>query len=237
MPPSYRLPTAQSLGRKRDGGKRKWEDWREGKNGSTRIRQTELVPREKSDRSKHLTGTIDFFFSFHSSVFSLPLPLLKARQFERPPEMLGSLYLSSIIPLFLFPPLLILAGLFCFFFISLAISYNSCPTIRFSSPETSLLVISRFPPSHRRDVIAHALSAFPLSDCYRWRFVALFLSSFLSLLTMTGVFVLNMQREVYCCRWQVIIWSWGIEVPRRCFEKRSLLVHSRTSRKLLTLPT
>lgn len=53
---------------------------REGKidNGSTRIKQTELVPREKSDRSKNLTGTIDFF-SFFARVFSASRCLLSKR--------------------------------------------------------------------------------------------------------------------------------------------------------------
>lgn len=46
----------------REGEERKREDWRD--NGSTRTKQTELVPREESDRSENLTGTIDFFFFF-----------------------------------------------------------------------------------------------------------------------------------------------------------------------------
>lgn len=63
----------------REGEKRKPKDWRQQREGgvvevvcSTRIKQTELVPCEKSNRSKKtnnkLTGTIDFFF-LHSSVF------------------------------------------------------------------------------------------------------------------------------------------------------------------------
>lgn len=96
---------------------------------STGIKQTELVPCDKNHRSRNLTGTIDFFFPPpppHSSVFCLPLPLLKAQQSERPPETLGSLYLLSIFLFFLFspPP----AYMFSFF-LSFTISYNFCPTI------------------------------------------------------------------------------------------------------------
>ena len=141
MPPSYRLPTAQSLGRQSDGEKKvrglqRRED-RHGRGGavevvcSTRIKQTELVPCEKSHRSRNLTGTIDFFFFLPphppTRVFSASRCLFSKRSNLRGHLRRWAAY--TFYPCFFSFFSLPLSRLHIFFFLSFTISNNFCPTI------------------------------------------------------------------------------------------------------------
>lgn len=199
MAPSYRLPAARSLERRRDEereGKEGKTDHSRGREGGgvevvcgTRIKHWEMVPCEKMADQKSWQVSLIFFF-LHSSAFSLPLCLLKALQSERPPETAGDLPFIHI-SFLSFSPLPALHV-----FISLAISHNFCPAIHFSPPGTpvhddlSLLFVT-----HRREVIAPGLSVPSLSDCTQ-----LF-------------FWLSLIRATYddcksCCRWtaRCIVW-------------------------------
>ena len=167
MPPSYRLPTAQSLGRQSDGEKKvrglqRRED-RHGRGGavevvcSTRIKQTELVPCEKSHRSRNLTGTIDFFFFLPPHP---PTPVFSASRclFSKRSNLRGHLRrwaAYTFYPCFFSFFSLPLSHLHIFFFSLSQFPIISARQFCFSSPKTSTLLI----PSplcvspERRDIV------------------------------------------------------------------------------------
>lgn len=116
------------------------------------------MEKKKCDRSRNLTGVIDFFFHHHLSVLSLLLPLLKAQQSERPPETATSLHATF----YLYPVILFLRCSPSCFFVPI---YHNFRTILYSFPGTSTVVICGFSPPYYRDMIALTL----LSDYSHWR--------------------------------------------------------------------